>query len=197
MIGRLRGYLIQKLPPQVLLDVNGIGYEVDVSMTTFYQLPALGEQTTLFIHVVVREDVHLLFGFASQEERQTFRQLLKVSGIGARIALAILSGMTSDDLAVAVASEDLRRLSTVPGIGKRTAERLVLELRGKLATGRNLSTPGGLAFGSTPDEKGDIINALLALGYSEKEALNAIKVLPGDVTISDGVRLALNSLMKF
>ena len=197
MIGRLRGHLVQKLPPQVLLDVNGIGYEVDVSMTTFYQLPALGEQTTLFIHVVVREDVHLLFGFASQEERQTFRQLLKVSGIGARIALAILSGMTSDDLAVAVASEDLRRLSTVPGIGKRTAERLVLELRGKLATGRNLSTPGGLAFGSTSDEKGDIMNALLALGYSEKEASNAIKVLPGDVTISDGVRLALNSLMKF
>jgi Holliday junction DNA helicase RuvA len=144
MIGRLSGNLIEKLPPQVVVDVNGVGYEVDVPMTTFYQLPALGQKTTLFTHLVVREDAHLLFGFASKEERQTFRQLIKVSGIGAKIALAILSGMTADELAVAIASEDIKRLSAVPGIGKKTAERLVLELRGKLATGSNLAVPGGL-----------------------------------------------------
>ncbi|OHX16832.1 Holliday junction DNA helicase RuvA [Chromobacterium amazonense] len=196
MIGRLTGKLIEKLPPQVVMDVGGVGYEVDVPMTTFYQLPALGQNTTLFTHLVVREDAHLLFGFASKEERQTFRQLIKVSGIGAKIALAILSGMTADELAIAVASEDIKRLSSVPGIGKKTAERLVLELRGKLATGGNLTVPGGLPFAATPDEKSDIVNALLALGYNDKEASAATKSLPADVTVSEGVRLALKSLMK-
>ncbi len=165
-------------------------------MSTFYNLPNLGEKVALVTHLVVREDAHLLFGFASKEERQTFRQLIKVSGIGAKIALAILSGMTADELAVAVASEDLKRLSAVPGIGKKTAERLVLELRGKLATGSNLAVPGGLAFAATPDEKSDIVNALLALGYNDKEAAAATKGLPADVTVSDGVRLALKNLMK-
>ncbi|XLM20604.1 Holliday junction branch migration protein RuvA, partial [Chromobacterium piscinae] len=183
-------------PPQVVVDVGGVGYEVDVPMTTFYQLPALGQPCTLFTHLVVREDANLLFGFASKEERQTFRQLIKVSGIGAKIALAILSGMTADELAIAVASEDIKRLSSVPGIGKKTAERLVLELRGKLATGGNLTVPGGLPFAATPDEKSDIVNALLALGYNDKEASAATKSLPADVTVSEGVRLALKSLMK-
>lgn len=196
MIGRLSGKLIEKLPPQVVVDVGGVGYEVDVPMTTFYQLPALGQHCTLFTHLVVREDAHLLFGFASKEERQTFRQLIKVSGIGAKIALAILSGMTADELAIAVASEDIKRLSSVPGIGKKTAERLVLELRGKLATGGNLTVPGGLPFAATPDEKSDIVNALLALGYNDKEASAATKSLPADVTVSEGVRLALKNLMK-
>ncbi|AAQ61883.1 Holliday junction branch migration protein RuvA [Chromobacterium violaceum] len=196
MIGRLSGKLIEKLPPQVVVDVNGVGYEVDVPMTTFYQLPALGQPCTLFTHLAVREDAHLLYGFASKEERQTFRQLIKVTGIGAKIALAILSGMTADELAIAVASEDIKRLSAVPGIGKKTAERLVLELRGKLATGGNLTVPGGLPFAATPDEKSDIVNALLALGYNEKEAAAATKSLPADVTVSEGVRLALKSLMK-
>ena len=196
MIGRLTGKLIEKLPPQVVVDVGGVGYEVDVPMTTFYQLPALGQNTTLFTHLVVREDAHLLFGFASKEERQTFRQLIKVTGIGAKIALAVLSGMTVDELAIAVASEDIKRLSSVPGIGKKTAERLVLELRGKLATGGNLTVPGGLPFAATPDEKSDIVNALLALGYNDKEAAAATKALPADVTVSEGVRLALKSLMK-
>lgn len=196
MIGRLSGKLIEKLPPQVVVDVNGVGYEVDVPMTTFYQLTALGQPCTLFTHLAVREDAHLLYGFASKEERQTFRQLIKVTGIGAKIALAILSGMTADELAIAVASEDIKRLSAVPGIGKKTAERLVLELRGKLATGGNLTVPGGLAFAATPDEKSDIVNALLALGYNEKEAAAATKSLPSDVTVSEGVRLALKSLMK-
>ncbi|AXE30249.1 Holliday junction branch migration protein RuvA [Chromobacterium phragmitis] len=196
MIGRLSGKLIEKLPPQVVVDVNGVGYEVDVPMTTFYQLPALGQPCTLFTHLAVREDAHLLYGFASKEERQTFRQLIKVTGIGAKIALAILSGMTADELAIAVASEDIKRLSAVPGIGKKTAERLVLELRGKLATGGNLTVPGGLPFAATPDEKSDIVNALLALGYNEKEAAAATKSLPADVSVSEGVRLALKSLMK-
>lgn len=196
MIGRLSGTLIEKLPPQITVDVNGVGYDVDVTMTTFYQLPALGQKTTLFTHLVVREDAHLLYGFASRDERETFRQLIKVSGIGAKIALAILSGMSTVELAVAVASEDLKRLSSVPGIGKKTAERLVLELRGKLASGSNLTVPGGLPFAATPDDKSDIVNALLALGYNDKEAAAATKGLPLDVTVSDGVRLALKNLMK-
>jgi Holliday junction DNA helicase RuvA len=196
MIGRLSGTLIEKLPPQITVDVNGVGYDVDVTMTTFYQLPALGQKTTLFTHLVVREDAHLLYGFASRDERETFRQLIKVSGIGAKIALAILSGMSTDELAVAVACEDLKRLSSVPGIGKKTAERLVLELRGKLASGSNLTVPGGLPFATTPDDKSDIVNALLALGYNDKEAAAATKGLPLDVTVSDGVRLALKNLMK-
>ncbi len=196
MIGRLSGTLIEKLPPQITVDVNGVGYDVDVTMTTFYQLPALGQKTTLFTHLVVREDAHLLYGFATRDERETFRQLIKVTGIGAKIALAILSGMSTDELAVAVASEDLKRLSSVPGIGKKTAERLVLELRGKLASGSNLTVPGGLPFAATPDDKSDIVNALLALGYNDKEAAAATKGLPTDVTVSDGVRLALKNLMK-
>ncbi|BAK75165.1 holliday junction DNA helicase RuvA [Pseudogulbenkiania sp. NH8B] len=196
MIGRLTGQLIEKLPPQIVVDVGGVGYEVDVPMSTFYLLPALGEKTTLYTHLVVREDAHLLFGFASKGERETFRQLIKVGGIGAKIALAILSGLSADELALAVASEDLKRLSSVPGIGKKTAERLVLELRGKLATGGAVTTPGGLPFAATPGDKSDIVNALLALGYNDKEAAAATKGLPPEVTVSDGVRLALKSLMK-
>lgn len=197
MIGRLNGTLLEKNPPQVLLDVNGVGYEVDVPMNTYYQLPALNAPVQLFIHQVVREDAHLLFGFATREERETFRQLIKVTGIGARIALAILSGMSADELAVAVASEDIKRLSSVPGIGKKTAERLVLELRGKLVTGAALSVPGGLPFaGGVSDGRADILNALMALGYSEKEATAAMKPLPPAVEVSEGIRLALKGLVK-
>ena len=196
MIGRLSGTLVEKQPPQIVIDAGGVGYEVDVPMNTFYQLPATGSPVSLFTHLVVREDAHLLFGFASRNEREAFRRLIKVSGVGARIALAILSGMTCDELAVAVAAEDIKRLSAVPGIGKKTAERLVLELRGKLATGALLATPGGLPLATTPDEKSDIVSALLALGYNEKEAAAAVKPLPADVGVSDGVRLALKNLMK-
>ncbi|TIC86230.1 Holliday junction branch migration protein RuvA [Crenobacter intestini] len=196
MIGRLSGTLVEKQPPQIVIDAGGVGYEVDVPMNTFYQLPATGSPVSLFTHLVVREDAHLLFGFASRDEREAFRRLIKVSGVGARIALAILSGMTCDELAVAVAAEDIKRLSAVPGIGKKTAERLVLELRGKLATGALLATPGGLPLATTPDEKSDIVSALLALGYNEKEAAAAVKPLPADVGVSDGVRLALKNLMK-
>ena len=196
MIGRLTGTLLEKLPPQITVDVNGVGYDVDVTMTTFYQLPALGQKTTLYTHLVIREDAHLLYGFGSREERETFRQLIRITGVGAKIALAILSGMTADELAVAVAQEDVKRLSSVPGIGKKTAERLVLELRGKLSPSGLAGSPGGLPFVITADEKNDIVNALLALGYNEKEAAAATKTLPAEVSVSDGVRLALKNLMK-
>lgn len=196
MIGRLSGQLIEKQPPQVVIDVQGVGYEVDVPMSTFYQLPALGEPCVLCTHLVVREDAQLLYGFANKHERETFRQLIKVSGIGAKIALAILSGMNADELALAIASEDIKRLSTIPGIGKKTAERLVLELRGKLGTASAVSTPSGLAFTATPDERDDILNALLALGYNDKEAQGAMKHLPAAISVSEGIRAALKSLAK-
>jgi len=197
MIGRLNGVLLEKSPPQVVIDVNGVGYEVDVPMTAYYQLPALGESASLFIHQVVREDAHLLFGFCRREERETFRQLLKITGIGARIALAILSGMNADELAQAVVTEDIKRLSSVPGIGKKTAERLVLELRGKLVGGTVVPQPGGLPFNvALPDAKSDILNALLALGYSEREAAAAMKSLPVDVDVSEGIRQALKGLAR-
>ncbi|MDN0075716.1 Holliday junction branch migration protein RuvA [Crenobacter sp. SG2303] len=196
MIGRLSGSLIEKLPPQVVLDVGGVGYEVDVPMSTFYQLPPLGEKVVLFTHQVVREDAHLLFGFASKEERQTFRALIKVTGIGAKIALAILSTLSADELAIAIAAEDIKRLSAVPGIGKKTAERLVLELRGKLVTGGAVATPGGLPLVAEPSPLDDVANALLALGYNEKEAAAAVKMLPAGVGVSEGIRLALKGLVK-
>ena len=175
MIGRLSGRLLEKQPPQIMIDVGGVGYEVDVSMSTFYALPPLGEAVTLYTQLIVREDAHLLFGFGSANERATFRQLLKVSGIGAKTALGILSAMEADELAQAVAAEDIKRLSSAPGIGKKTAERMVLELRGNSE---------------------DVVSTLLALGYSEREARAAVKGMPADVDVGEGVRLALKNLLK-
>ncbi len=192
MIGRLSGVLLEKNPPQLLIDCQGVGYEVDVSMTTFYNLPQLGERVTLFTHLAVREDAHLLFGFGSQEERKLFRQLIKISGVGARTALSILSGMSVADLAQAVTLQETGRLIKIPGIGKKTAERLLLELKGKL--GAELGTVGGVAM--APDANSDILNALLALGYSDKEALLATKNLPAGCGVSDGIKLALKALSK-
>ncbi|EGV36649.1 Holliday junction branch migration protein RuvA [Neisseria weaveri] len=194
MISRLSGKLIEKIPPQIVIDVNGVGYEVDVSMQTFYTLPALNESVQVYTQLIVREDAHLLFGFATSTERATFRQLIKVSGIGAKTALGILSAMNSEELAQAVAQEDLKRLSAVPGIGKKTAERMVLELRGKLITA-NLDA--GLFAQAVPnDETDDIISTLLALGYSEREAKGAVKDIPAGTEVGEGVRLALKNLMK-
>jgi holliday junction DNA helicase RuvA len=192
MIGRLSGILLEKNPPQVLIDCQGVGYEVDVSMTTFYNLPQLGERASLFIHLTVREDAHLLYGFGSQEERKVFRQLIKISGVGPRIALAILSGLSVADLAQAITLQESGRLVKIPGIGKKTAERLLLELKGKL--GAELSTPGGALV--QPDANADILNALLALGYSDKEALLATKNLPTGCGVSEGIKLALRALSK-
>lgn len=193
MIGRLTGRLVEKQPPQIVIDVNGVGYEVDVSMQTFYALPALNETVQLYTQLVVREDAHLLFGFGSAEERATFRQLVKVSGIGAKTALGILSAMSAGELADAVAEEDVKRLSSAPGIGKKTAERMILELRGKL------SAYGG---GTVPEpaesdaDSGDIVSTLLALGYNEREARAAVKGIPSGTEVGEGVRLALKNLLK-
>lgn len=197
MIGRLSGTLIEKQPPQIVLDVHGVGYEVDVPMSTFYELPALGASATLFIHQAIREDAHLLFGFATRSERDTFRELIKVSGIGPKIGLAILSGMNADELALAIASEDTARLSKVPGIGKKTAERLVLELRGKLGNLSGSAPQIGKAMPTTaPSPRQDILHALLALGYNEREAAAALKLVPEDTGVNDGIKLALKALAK-
>ena len=192
MIGRLKGILVEKNPPQAVIDVNGVGYEVDVSMQTFYRLPATGEAVQLYTQLVVREDAHLLFGFATADERATFRQLVKVSGIGAKTALGILSAMSANELAQAVAEEDVKRLSSAPGIGKKTAERMVLELRGKLVSA---VSDGPVAL-SAADETDDIVSTLLALGYSEREAKAAVKGLPKGTDVGEGVRLALKNLLK-
>ena len=190
MIGRLVGKLLEKNPPQVLIDVQGIGYEVDVPMSTFYNLPAIGESVTLLTHFAVREDGHFLYGFASQDERFAFKQLIKISGIGARTALAVLSGLSVGDLAQAVARQESGRLVKVPGIGKKTAERLLLELKGKLAEA--LPTTARVA----EDSQSDILNALLALGYNEREASAAMRQLPAGTGTSDGIRQALKLLSK-
>jgi holliday junction DNA helicase RuvA len=190
MIGRLTGLLAEKSPPQVLIDVHGVGYEVDVPMSSFYNLPALGEPVTLLIHQVIREDAQLLFGFLSHDERATFRELVKITGVGPRTALSILSGLSVADLAAAVTRQEGGRLQKVPGIGKKTAERLLLELKGKLAP--DLGTPSGGAV--TSDAQADIVQALMALGYNEKDAAAALKKLPADVGVSEGIKLALKSL---
>ena len=190
MIGRLTGTLAEKNPPQLLVDCNGVGYEVDVPMSSFYNLPPLGERVTLLTHLVVREDAQLLYGFLTAGERSTFRELLKISGIGARTALAVLSGLSVTELAQAVAQQQVVRLTKVPGIGKKTAERLLLELKGKLAP--------DLGTTSTPasDAQADIVQALIALGYNEREAAAALKALPPDIGVAEGIKLALKALSK-
>ena len=191
MIGRLSGILLEKNPPQLLVDCQGVGYEVDVPMSTYYNLPQVGEKVVLFTHQAIREDAHLLFGFGNAEERAVFRQLIKITGVGARTALSILSGMTVADLAQAVTLQESGRLMKVPGIGKKTAERLLLELKGKL--GADLGAAGVRAL---PDAQSDILNALLALGYSDKEALLALKSVPAGSGVSDGIKLALKALSR-
>ncbi len=192
MIGRISGVLLEKNPPQVVVDVAGVGYEIDVPMSTFYNLPKLHEKVVLFTHLVVREDAHLLYGFGTEAERATFRQLLKVSGVGPKVALAVLSGMSVNDLAEAVSLQESGRLTKVPGIGKKTAERLLLELKDRLKVDVRISVGGE----STVSSASDILNALISLGYNDKEALFAIKQLPKEVTVSDGIRQALKLLSK-
>lgn len=193
MIGRITGTLLEKNPPQVLVDVQGVGYEIDVPMSTFYGLPKLGDHVALFTHMVVREDAQLLYGFGSDAERATFRTLLKVSGVGPKVGLAVLSGMSVNDLAEAVATQESGRLVKVPGIGKKTAERLLLELRDKLKVDVRIAVG---ASATKTSNTSDILNALIGLGYSEREALMAVKLLPAEVSVSDGIRQALKSLSK-
>lgn len=191
MIGRLNGVLAAKQPPQIVIDVGGVGYEVDVPMSTFYALPATGERVQLMTHYVVREDAHLLFGFATNDERAAFRQLIKVTGIGPKVALAVLSGLSVAELNQAILLQDVKRLTRVPGIGTKTAERLLLELRGKAVTGA-----GGSALPAPPSPADDVVNALLALGYNEKEAASACRDLPVDQPLNDSIRQALKLLSK-
>lgn len=191
MIGKLTGTLLDKHPPQILIDCHGVGYEVEVPMSTFYGLPASGERVSLLTHFVVREDAQVLFGFATAAERAAFRELIKISGVGPRTALALLSGLSVAELAQAVATQEAGRLVKIPGIGKKTAERLLLELKGKLAP--ELAPAPAAPAG---DAHADIQQALLALGYSEREAAAALKALPADVGVSDGIKLALKALAK-
>lgn len=190
MIGKLTGTLLEKNPPEVLVDCHGVGYEVQVSMSTFYNLPAVGERVSLLTQFIVREDAQLLYGFGTAQERQAFRELIKISGVGPRTALSILSGMGVADLAQAVSLQEAGRLVKVPGIGKKTAERLLLELKGKLGT------DVGVRVHAANDNQADILQALLALGYNDKEAAAALKALPADVGVSEGIKLALKSLSK-
>ncbi|HSN19288.1 MAG TPA: Holliday junction branch migration protein RuvA [Usitatibacter sp.] len=190
MIGRIQGILTEKNPPQVVVVTHGVGYEIDVPMSTFYHLPRTGESVELLTHLVVREDAHLLFGFLTAGERTAFRQLLKVSGVGPKVALAVLSGLSVDDLALAIAAQDAARLTKVPGVGKKTAERLVLELRDRLP-----ATAGAPRAGAAP-ARGDVVNALLALGYNDREAQAAVKQLPAELALADAIRQALKHLAR-
>ena len=190
MIGKLTGTLAERNPPQVVVDCQGVGYEVDVPMSTFYNLPPLGERVTLLTHFVVREDAQILYGFGSAAEREAFRQLIKISGIGPRTALSVLSGLSVAELAQAVTAQEAGRIVKVPGIGKKTAERLLLELKGKL--GADIALPAHAAT----DAQADILQALVALGYSDKEAALALKALPKDATVGEGIKLALRALAK-
>jgi Holliday junction DNA helicase RuvA len=190
MIGRISGTLLEKSPPQVLVDAAGVGYEIDVPMSTFYNLPALGAPVTLLTHLVVREDAHQLFGFLTAQERATFRLLVRISGIGPRTALAILSGLSVSELAQAVSGQQAARLVKVPGIGKKTAERLLLELKDKLAPDL------GASAGPRSDAQADIVQALIALGYSERDAGSALKGMPSDIGVAEGIKLALKSLAR-
>jgi Holliday junction DNA helicase RuvA len=191
MIGKLTGTLLEKNPPEVLVDCHGVGYEVQVPMSTFYNLPAIGERVSLLTQFIVREDAQLLYGFGSVPERAAFRELIKISGVGPRTALAILSGMGVQDLAQAITLQEAGRLVKVPGIGKKTAERLLLELKGKLG-----ADMGGAQAHASSEAQADILQALLALGYNDKEAAAALKALPGDVGVSEGIKLALKALAK-
>jgi len=192
MIGRLSGILLEKTPPLVLIDCHGVGYECEVPMSTFYNLPAVGEKVVMLTHFVVREDAQLLYGFGSSQERATFRQLLKVNGIGAKSALSILSGLSIDELVQAVALQETTMLTRVPGVGKKTAERLLLELKDKF-------TIDGVAAMNSSQPKSassDILNALLALGYNEREAMASVKLLDKEVSVTDGIKQALKLLSK-
>lgn len=194
MIGRLRGVLIEKTPPTICIDVQGVGYELDVPMSTYYHLPELNQEIILFTHLSIREDAHMLYGFATQQERSAFQQLIKVSGIGARTALSILSGLSVDELATAIEQEDSQTLIQVPGIGKKTAQRLLLELRGKLtAISPKAATPNA-SGAEAPHKRSDIEHALLALGYHQKEITRVLKNLDPSLSVEDSIRQALQRL---
>jgi Holliday junction DNA helicase RuvA len=187
LIGRIKGRLESKHPPQVLVDVGGVSYELDVPMSTFYTLPAIGEVVTLFTHLSIKEDAHTLYGFAGADERAAFRQLIRISGVGPRTALSVLSGLSVAELSEAIAMQDAARLTKVPGIGKKTAERLLLELKGRIAQ---------VDSSVSREKPSDVVNALLSLGYNEKEALLAVKGLAAGLSVAEAIRSALKNLAK-
>ena len=191
MIARLNGLLIEKAPPLIVIDCAGVGYELEVPMSTFYHLPEVGAEITLLTHMVVREDAQLLYGFGTQQEKDTFRQLLKVNGIGAKSALSILSGVSIDDLTAAISSQDITLLTRIPGVGKKTAERLLLELKDKFET-----IGLGSSLGAEKSATQDVLNALIALGYNEREAVASVKGLEADISVSEGIKKALKALSK-
>ncbi len=192
MIGRLTGILLEKNPPQILVDVQGVAYEIDVPMSTFYNLPERQDKVILHTQLIVREDAQLLYGFLTTDERITFRLLLKISGVGPRMALSVLSGLSLADLSEAVSNKEVGRLTKIPGVGKKTAERLLLELQGKFdAAGMDAAKS---TFTASAGD--DVANALLGLGYSSKEADWAAKQLPKDTGVSEGIRQALKLLSK-
>jgi Holliday junction DNA helicase RuvA len=192
MIGRIAGQLLARNPPEILVDVGGVGYELDVPMSTFYDLPGLGERVVLLTHQVVREDANLLYGFLTAAERSAFRELIRISGVGPRMALAVLSGLSVADLTSAVALQESGRLIKVPGIGKKTADRLLLELKGKLGP----ELVGAQAQSAMADHSADILRALVSLGYSEKEASLAARQVPADASVSDGIKQSLKLLAR-
>ena len=189
MIGRIQGKILEKIPPHILIDCNGVGYEIEVPMTTFYDLPEVGNEVVLLTHFLVREDAQLLFGFATDQERIIFRKLLKVNGIGAKASLSILGGMTTNELTHSIQTQDVNSLIKIPGVGKKTAERLILELKDKFSDTEFASSK---YQGSS--ELSDIQNALLALGYNQKDILTVTKNLEEDVSVNDGIKIALKLL---
>lgn len=202
MISRLTGILFEKQPPAIGLEVNGVGYQVDVPMSSFYGLPALGQSVVLLTHLIVREDAQQLYGFLTHAERNMFRQLIKISGVGARLALSILSGLSIEDLTQAISQQQAGWLTRIPGIGKKTADRLLLELKDKLPllalseAGSVTSNMLGASGASPGDVRADISSALNALGYSEREALAAVKALPAGIDVTEGIRQALKGLSR-
>lgn len=200
MIGRLRGILLVKQAPMLLVDINGVGYEVEAPMSTFYELPALGSEVTLHTHLAVREDAHTLYGFASLGERRLFRQLIKVSGVGAKLALALLSGISTAEFARCVAENDVKALTRLPGIGKKTAERLIIEMRDKLDLGEVVpGLPGtrpAISQGpASPTE--DAVSALISLGYKPNEASQMVRaVATPDMPSENIIRLALQAAVR-
>ncbi|OUT76031.1 MAG: Holliday junction branch migration protein RuvA [Betaproteobacteria bacterium TMED22] len=186
MISRIIGILVEKTPPTLVVEVGGLAYEIEAPMSTIYDLPEVGEQVTLHTHLLVREDAHLLYGFGKPGEKTAFRQLLKVNGIGAKIALAILSALSLDELRGLVASEDAARLTKVPGIGRKTAERLILELRDKLA-----QTDGSAVIAPKPSLIEDAVSALISLGYSERDARASVSKVEDGLTLSEMIRQTL------
>jgi Holliday junction DNA helicase RuvA len=201
MIGQLRGIILEKQPPQLLLDVNGVGYEIDAPMSTFYRLPDIGQEVTLLTHFVVREDAHHLFGFYSRDERVLFRTLLKVNGVGPKLALTILSSIDPDEFVRCVVNNDAASLVRIPGVGKKTAERLIIEMRDKLASWQQ-NSPVELTLlpnqdrGSRNQTVQDAISALIALGYKPQEASRAVsKVDDGSLTSEEIIRRALREMV--